>query len=89
MTTLHILHVADLPDALARLWTEGDALLLSGAAVTLACRPGMTLPRPCLALDDALKARGLLARTQPGIEVIGMADWVGLVASHARSLSWS
>lgn len=89
MTTLHILHAADLPDALPRLWSEGDSLLLAGAAVALASRPGLTLPTPCLALEDALLARGLVSRLQPAIRMISMADWVALVARHDRSLSWS
>lgn len=89
MTTLHILFVPALPDALTRLWSPGDSLLLAGAAVTLALRTDIVLPQPCLALQDAVAARGLAARWPSAVTQVDDAAWVALVASHTRSLSWS
>lgn len=89
MTTLHILHTATLPPSLTRLWSDGDTLLLAGAAATLACRPDVTLPAACVALADAVSARGLTAHLRSDIAVIDMDAWVALVIRHARSLSWT
>lgn len=90
MSTLHILYTAELPPALTRLWSDGDALLLAGASVTLALRTDTILPGPCLALADAVQARGLNARWPAGGPVqIDASAWVALVASHDKSLSWS
>ncbi len=90
MTTLHILYGSELPASLLRLWSDGDALLLAGASVTLALRPGLALPRPCHALTDAVHARGLAERWPSGdITLIDSAGWVALVARHDKSLSWS
>lgn len=89
MSTLHILFQAELPPALARLWSEGDALLLAGAAVTLALRPDHALPAPCLALADAVQARGLTTRWPAALPLLSTTDWVALTAAHDKSLSWS
>lgn len=89
MSTLHILYAAELPPALARLWSEGDALLLAGAAVTLALRPGLSLPAPCLALADAVQARGLGGRWPATLPLLSATDWVALTLAHDKSLSWS
>lgn len=89
MSTLHILFVPALPEALTRLWSPGDSLLLAGAAVTLALRTDIALPQPCLALQDAVAARGLAARWPSTVKQIDADAWVALVAGHTRSLSWS
>jgi len=89
VSTLHILYTAELPPALSRLWSEGDALLLAGAAVTLALQPALTLPQPCLALVDAVQARGLSARWPSAIALLDAAGWVALAVAHDKSLSWS
>lgn len=89
VTTLHILHTAPLPPSLTRLWSDGDTLLLTGAAVTLACRPDVTLPESCVVLADAVAARGLNAHLRSDIAIIDMDAWVALVVRHARSLSWT
>lgn len=86
MSTLHILFSADLPESLTRLWSEGDSLLLAGASVTLALRPGLTLPQPLYALAEAVQARGLKLGQVP---LISSADWVDLITRHDKSLSWS
>lgn len=89
MSTLHILYCAELPPALSRLWSDGDALLLAGASVTLALHPGLTLPAPCLALADAVQARGLTPRWPATLPLLSTADWVALTLAHDKSLSWS
>lgn len=89
MSTLHILYCAELPPALARLWSDGDALLLAGAAVTLALRPGLSLPAPCLALADAVQARGLSPHWPATLPLLSTAGWVKLTLAHDKSLSWS
>lgn len=90
MSTLHILYCAELPPALLRLWSDGDALLLAGAGVTLALQPAAALPQPCLALADAVQARGLTSRwPEDELPLLSPADWVALVARHDKSLSWS
>lgn len=89
MSTLHILYTAELPPALARLWSPGDSLLLAGPAVSLALRPDPGLPVPCLALDDAVRARGLDTRWPADIARLDASAWVALTVAHDKSLSWS
>ncbi|PQA40075.1 DsrH/TusB family sulfur metabolism protein [Amnimonas aquatica] len=95
-TTLHILFSAELPPALARLWSPGDSLLLAGAAVTLALRarpdggqPATALPAPVFALAADVQARGLGERWPAGTPLLEAEDWVRLVTRHDKSLSWS
>ena len=90
MSTLHILYTAELPPALLRLWSDGDALLLAGASVTLTLQPAIVLPGPCFALADAVQARGLTTRwPEDEIALLSAAGWVALIARHDKSLSWS
>lgn len=89
MSTLHILFVAELPSALARLWSDGDALLLAGAGVGLALRHDIVLPSAVSALADAVQARGLATRWPATVPLLSASDWVVMVARHDKSLSWS
>lgn len=88
MTTLHMLsHPQAWPMAQAA-WQDGDSLLLTAAAVTLALTTD-TLPPATVALADAVAGRGLSARWPAGIPCIDAAAWVALAASHDRCVSWS
>lgn len=89
MTTLHVLHDSHWPAALDRLWQPGDTLLLTGAAVTLACRRDLSLPSPTMALADSVSARGLEGCWPAGVARIDMSAWVELVCRHSRSVAWS
>lgn len=91
MSTLHIVFAAELPEALARSWSAGDALLLAGPCVLAAWRApqAANLPQPCFALHDALVSRGLRSQWPASIRVIDHDEWVALLAQHTRSLSWS
>lgn len=87
MSTLHIVFASELPEALARSWSEGDALLLAGPCVVAAF--SATLPTPCFALDDAVRSRGLSRQWPSAIARLSHSEWVALLAQHPRSLSWS
>ena len=87
MSTLHIVFANELPEALTRCWSEGDALLLAGPCVVAAL--SAPAPLPCYALDDAVRSRGLNAQWPPHIPRLNHSDWLNLLAQHQRSLSWS
>lgn len=94
MSTLHIVFANELPEALTRCWSEGDALLLAGPCVVAALAiPALStatnLPSPCFALDDAVRSRGLNAQWPAHIPRLSHSDWLNLLAQHQRSLSWS
>ena len=88
MSTLHVVFSAELPDALSRCWAEGDALLLAGPCVLLAMHSTI-LPSPCFALSDSVQSRGVSAMLPAHIRCITHDEWLALLATHQRSLSWS
>lgn len=87
MSTLHIVFATELPEALARSWSAGDALLLAGPCVLAALASPM--PSPCFAVSDAVTSRGLSALWPASIPCISHREWVALVTQHTRTLSWS
>jgi len=98
MTTLHILYGSAWPKALERLFSPGDAILLAGSSVALAVNPHGPMQHflqrvgtgiRCLALDDAVQARGLGKHWPTSITRISDTEWVAMVCQHAKSLSWS
>lgn len=91
MSTLHIVFAEQLPEALARSWSAGDALLLAGPCVLAALTKTLThtLPQPCFALRDAITSRGLSTQWPASILVIDHSEWIELLTQHTRSLSWS
>ncbi len=89
MSTLHIVFANKLPEAIARCWSEGDALLLAGPCVVTALATEAKLPSPCYALNDAVRSRGLSAQWPRHIPCLSHSDWLDLLAQHQRSLSWS
>lgn len=91
MSTLHIVFAGELPEALARSWSEGDTLLLAGACVAAVFTQAASspLPSPCFALDDAVRSRGLSRQWPSHIARLSHSDWVALLTQHQRSLSWS
>ena len=89
MSTLHIVFANELPEALVRCWSAGDALLLAGTCVVAALTTNTSLPSPCYALDDAVRSRGLNAQWPSHIPRLHHSDWLNLLTQHQRSLSWS
>ena len=91
MSTLHIVFANELPEALERCWSAGDALLLAGPCVVaaLSLSTEANLPSPCYALNSAVRSRGLHAQWPSHIPRLSHSDWLNLLAQHQRSLSWS
>lgn len=85
MTTLHLLFSATVPDALPKLFAEGDALLLLGAGVSAAWQ----WSGPCFALDTAAHARGLGEQLPAHCQMIDRTQWLALVLQHHNSVSWA
>lgn len=90
-TTLHIVNRLEngkLPEALARCWNEGDALLLTCDAVYAALNTNTLLPSPCFALESDIAARGLKDRWPANVTAKNYSGFVDLCVQYPKSLSW-
>lgn len=87
MSTLHVLTLPALPDALTRCLGAGDGLLLCGDGVYAALAG--SLPAPCCALECDVRARGLQSRWPAAVALVDHGGYVDLCVQHDKSLSWS
>lgn len=93
MPTLHLLSSCD-TDCLQRCLnalSEGDTVLLiaegvlAGVAASSFLEHSASRGASLFALKDDCRERGLT----PGCPLCGYPEWVSLVETHARSVSWS
>lgn len=92
MNTLHILNQLQqgrLPGALRRSFGQDDALLLTGDGVYAALSARRELPGSCRALEDDVRARGLLPQWPADIPLVDHGGFVDLCVRYGKSLSWS
>ncbi len=88
MATLHVLNKA-------AAWTDCEPLLGPGDAVLLiedgvyAARQPLSVDVPIRALDPDVQARGLSGQLAPNVELASFDDFVALVVSHDRVVTWS
>lgn len=74
---------------------KGDAIMLLAGGVCDACRNFSDREElevgdvSIYVLEEDLRVRGiLLAAVDPGIKIIGMADFVDLTVQYSRILTW-
>ena len=85
MSALHIVNHAIALSACLEVAHEADSVLLIEDGVYAAV---ITSNRRLFALDDDVRARGLLDRVQTTTELVGYGDFVELVVSHQPVISW-